>query len=73
MKKRLGISSLAADAAKKQDFDKAASQLSLTQLDQLSSQLLIFKSSLEEFANKHRQKLLKDPAFRGWTFISEIT
>ncbi|KAJ3017111.1 ESCRT-II subunit protein snf8 [Thoreauomyces humboldtii] len=63
-RRRAGISGLQQQARTNQEFQRAGEALSQSQLEQLKSQLAIFKSHLEDFARKYRKDIKRDPKFR---------
>ncbi|KAL0088055.1 EAP30/Vps36 family-domain-containing protein [Phycomyces blakesleeanus] len=47
------------------DFQQVGDSIAAKELEQLQSQIEVFKSNLEEFAWKHRKDIRKDPTFRS--------
>lgn len=71
MRRHVGLSSLSPHQTASADaFSSLSSSLSAAQLSTLQSQLSTFQSALRTFANKHRTRILSDPAFR--TQFSEM-
>lgn len=60
----VGISSLQSQQSHTQAFSSLSSQISSSQIDNLKAQMDQFRSSLREFAVKHRDEIRKDPVFR---------
>ncbi|TPX56608.1 hypothetical protein PhCBS80983_g04416 [Powellomyces hirtus] len=63
-RRRAGISGLQQQARTNADFQRAGEALSHSQLEQLKTQLAVFKTNLEGFASKYRKDIKRDPTFR---------
>ncbi|KAI8822144.1 EAP30/Vps36 family-domain-containing protein [Fimicolochytrium jonesii] len=63
-RRRAGISGLQQQARTNAEFQRAGEALSNQQLEQLKTQLTLFKTNLEDFAKKYRKDIKRDPKFR---------
>ncbi|KAJ3281632.1 ESCRT-II subunit protein snf8 [Borealophlyctis nickersoniae] len=63
-RRRVGIHGLQQQARHNEEFQKIGEALAAQQLEQLRSQLGVFKANLEEFARKYRKDIKRDPEFR---------
>lgn len=63
-RRSVGISSLQSRSSHNAAFATLSSQISATQTESLKAQLETFRSTLREFAVKHREEIKKDPVFR---------
>ncbi|KAI8920260.1 EAP30/Vps36 family-domain-containing protein [Powellomyces hirtus] len=63
-RRRAGISGLQQQARTNADFQRAGEALSHSQLEQLKTQLAVFKTNLEGFASKYRKDIKRDATFR---------
>lgn len=71
MRRHVGLSSLSPHQTASADaYSSLSSSLSAAQLGTLQAQLSTFQAALHSFANKHRARILSDPAFR--TQFSEM-
>eukprot|EP01100_Stratorugosa_tubuloviscum_P011759 TRINITY_DN5332_c0_g1_i3.p1 TRINITY_DN5332_c0_g1~~TRINITY_DN5332_c0_g1_i3.p1 ORF type:complete len:190 (-),score=80.02 TRINITY_DN5332_c0_g1_i3:37-606(-) len=64
MRKAVGIQGLNRQAQNKQQFKKQGEQIVATQLQTIEQQMQVFKSKLEEFAIKYRDKINGNAEFR---------
>ncbi|ORY00841.1 winged helix DNA-binding domain-containing protein [Basidiobolus meristosporus CBS 931.73] len=60
----VGISGLQRQAQTKEQFREVGNVIASNQIEQMQSQLELFRTNLEEFAHKHRKDIRKDPTFR---------
>jgi len=65
MRRRPGIQGLQTRQEAKTQFKALGEGLATTQLERMREQLSVFRSSLEEFAFKHRAAIKQDPVFRA--------
>mmetsp|Transcript_12357 Transcript_12357/g.34703 ORF Transcript_12357/g.34703 Transcript_12357/m.34703 type:complete len:245 (+) Transcript_12357:396-1130(+) len=65
MRRRPGISGLQRGQQAKAQYKAVGEQAAEVRLEQMKAQMAVFKSSLEEFALKHRSEIRKNPAFRS--------
>ncbi|KAJ1982395.1 ESCRT II complex subunit Dot2, partial [Dimargaris verticillata] len=63
-RRRVGLARIHYEMASKEQFREAGNTLAATEIEQLQSQLGLFKANLEEFARKHQKKIRSNPAFR---------
>ena len=60
----VGISALTRRQDTEQSYNTLSNEISRDQLKNLHTQLFHFRSSLQKFAQTHREKIRKDPSFR---------
>lgn len=65
MRRGVGVSAVKKKRATASRYADAASKLEATQEAHVTEILSTFRSSLEEFARKHKKKIKKDPVFRA--------
>ncbi|CAG8650868.1 8865_t:CDS:10 [Acaulospora morrowiae] len=63
-RRAVGVSTIKKKQASKNKFKEAGDTLAETQIQELTIQLQILKTNLEEFARKHRKDIEKEPRFR---------
>ncbi|KND04527.1 ESCRT-II subunit protein SNF8 [Spizellomyces punctatus DAOM BR117] len=63
-RRRVGIHGLQQQARTNAEFQRAGEALAHQQLEQLKTQLSVFKTNLEDFARKYRKDIKRDPKFR---------
>eukprot|EP00743_Colponemidia_sp_Colp-15_P004408 GILK01004754.1.p1 GENE.GILK01004754.1~~GILK01004754.1.p1 ORF type:complete len:282 (+),score=38.72 GILK01004754.1:49-894(+) len=64
MRRGVGAAGLMREKRIEQHFDNAGETLQINRVAQVKEQLALFKSNLEEFARKHKNKINKNPEFR---------
>lgn len=65
MRRGVGVSAVRKKRETKERYANLADQLEATQEQHVSEVLASFRSSLEEFARKHKKKIRSDPVFRS--------
>lgn len=64
MRRRAGIGAIHTKAQQADKFKDKGTQLQENQFDQMMKQVAILKSNLEEFSDKHKHEIKKNPTFR---------
>eukprot|EP00742_Colponemidia_sp_Colp-10_P005400 GILJ01005769.1.p1 GENE.GILJ01005769.1~~GILJ01005769.1.p1 ORF type:complete len:271 (-),score=35.54 GILJ01005769.1:283-1095(-) len=64
MRRGVGAAGLMREKRIEQHFDNVGETLQINRVAQVKEQLALFKSNLEEFARKHKNKINKNPEFR---------
>ncbi|KAI8327888.1 EAP30/Vps36 family-domain-containing protein [Blakeslea trispora] len=65
MRRGVGIAKVDYRKRTEQDYRQIGSSLAAKELEQLQKQMEVFKVNLQEFAQKHRKDIRKDPTFRA--------
>lgn len=65
MRRGVGVSAVRKKRETKERYANLADQLEATQEQHVAQVLASFRSSLEEFARKHKKKIRSDPVFRS--------
>jgi len=64
MRRRAGIGAIRNNREQQDLFKQKATQIQENELDEMMRQMTQFKTNLEDYAAKHKQEIVKDPAFR---------
>lgn len=65
MRRRVGIQGLQRGAQTRDQYKSLGEHVQAVKLEHMKSQLALLKSSLEQFAIKHRQEIRQSPQFRA--------
>ncbi|KAJ1985468.1 ESCRT II complex subunit Dot2 [Dimargaris cristalligena] len=63
-RRRVGLSRIHYEMSNKEHFREIGNNIAAVEVEQLQNQLAVFKTNLEEFAQKHQKKIRSNPAFR---------
>ncbi|KAF1803437.1 EAP30/Vps36 family-domain-containing protein [Mucor lusitanicus] len=61
----VGVASVTYRKRTEKEFQQIGDSIAAKELEQLQSQMDVFKTNLQEFAQKHRKDIRKDPTFRA--------
>ena len=64
MRRKAGIQRRGRREDKKRNYAAVANKMQESEIKHIQTQMTLFKSKLEEFANKHKQRIREDPVFR---------
>jgi ESCRT-II complex subunit VPS22 len=64
MRRGVGVGGLTRSRLRKQQFKKTGEDVATLQISKLQTQQEVFRKNLEQFADKHKSQIAKDPEFR---------
>ena len=64
MRRKAGIQRRGRREDKKRNYAAVANKMQESEIKHIQTQMTLFKPKLEEFANKHKQRIREDPVFR---------
>jgi ESCRT-II complex subunit VPS22 len=64
MRRRTGIGAIQKQKLDQEKYKNKGNEIQENQIEQMSKQLDIFRSNLEDFASKHKNEIKKNPQFR---------
>jgi ESCRT-II complex subunit VPS22 len=64
MRRRAGVGAIQKQKLEADKFKDKGTQLQESQFEQMTKQVQVLKENLEEFADKHKSEIKKNPTFR---------
>lgn len=64
MRRRAGVGAIHKQKLEADKFKDKGTQLQEVQFEQMTKQVQVLKENLEEFADKHKSEIKKNPTFR---------